>query len=99
MTELAVRRVRFVVHGVVQGVNFRAAAAREASRCRITGRVWNREDGSVEVVAEGETPALDDFARWLRTGPRLAEVESVERYDLGGERRYRDFLVSYGPAS
>lgn len=99
MTQVAVKRVRFVVHGLVQGVNFRAAAAREASTRRITGRVWNREDGSVELVAEGEGAALDDFARWLRTGPRLAEVESVERHDLGGERKYRDFSVTYGPAS
>ena len=93
------KRVRFVVHGLVQGVNFRSAAAREATTRRITGRVWNREDGSVEVVAEGEAPDLDDFARWLRTGPRLAEVESVDRHDLGGERKYTDFSVSYGPAS
>ena len=99
MTGVAAKRVRFVVHGLVQGVNFRAAAAREASTRGITGRVWNREDGSVEVVAEGEDGALEDFARWLRTGPRLAEVESVERHELGGERKYGEFSVSYGPAS
>lgn len=93
------KRVRFIVHGLVQGVNFRAAAVREASTRGITGRVWNREDGSVEVVAEGESAALDDFALWLRTGPRLAEVESVERHDLSGERQYRDFSITYGPAS
>ena len=93
------KRVRFVVHGLVQGVNFRAIATREASRRRITGRVWNRDDGCVEVVAEGESAALDDFAGWLRIGPRLAEVESVERHDLSGDRKYHDFSISYGPAS
>ena len=46
-------RARFVVHGAVQGVNFRATAVREAMRLAITGRVWNREDGSVELIAEG----------------------------------------------
>jgi acylphosphatase len=94
-----VRRVRFVVQGLVQGVNFRAATAREASRRRITGRVWNREDGGVELVAEGDEAALADLERWLRAGPRLAEVESVERSDVPGERRYRDFAVSYGAAN
>lgn len=93
------KRVRFVVHGLVQGVNFRAMAAREASVRRITGRVWNRDDGAVELIAEGEASALDDLARWLRQGPRLAEVESVERVEVGGGRRYRDFAVAYGPAS
>jgi acylphosphatase len=88
-----------VVHGLVQGVNFRNAAVREASARRLTGRVWNRDDGDVELIAEGDEASLADLARWLRDGPRLAHVESVERHDLGGERRYRDFGISDGPAS
>jgi acylphosphatase len=99
VTQATARRARFVVRGIVQGVNFRAAVVREASARRITGRVWNREDGAVELVAEGEELALADLARWLRQGPRLAEVEAVERSDVSGERRYREFAVSYGPAS
>ena len=99
MTGATVKRARFVVRGLVQGVNFRAATAREASARRLTGRVWNRADGAVEVVAEGDAAGLDDLARWLRDGPRLADVESVDREDLEGERRYREFGVSYGPAS
>ena len=93
------KRARFIVHGIVQGVNFRTAAVREASTRRLTGRVWNRDDGAVELVAEGEDAALADLARWLRDGPRLAQVESVERVDLGGDRRYKDFAIAYGPAS
>ena len=73
--------------------------SREASRRRITGRVWNREDGAVGIVAEGEPAAIDEFERWLKVGPRLAEVQSVERQDAAGERRYQEFSVSYGPAS
>ena len=94
-----VKRARFVVRGLVQGVNFRAAAAREASARGVTGRVWNRDDGAVELIAEGDDAALGDLERWLGRGPRLAEVASVERTEVGGERRYRDFAVSYGPAS
>ena len=93
------RRARFIVRGVVQGVNFRNAAARAATARRITGRVWNRDDGAVELVAEGDSAAIEDLARWLRQGPRLAEVEGVERLEIGGDRRYREFSVSYGPAS
>ena len=99
MTSPAVSRARFVVRGVVQGVNFRAMTAREASRRRLTGRVWNRDDGAVELVAEGDAATLEEFGRWLHDGPRLAQVESVERQDLSGERTYHDFSVSYGPAS
>ncbi len=96
---VAVERARFVVRGIVQGVNFRTAVVREASGRRITGRVWNRDDGAVELVAEGDEAALADLERWLHSGPRLAEVESVERSDVPGERRYREFGVSYGAAT
>ena len=96
---MAVIRTRFVVRGLVQGVNFRAMTAREAAKGRITGRVWNREDGAVGVIAEGEQAAIDKFERWLKVGPPLAEVESVEREDSAGERRYQEFSVAYGAAS
>lgn len=87
-----------MVRGLVQGVNFRSAVVREAAQRRITGRVWNRDDGAVELITEGDDVALADLERWLHIGPRLAEVESVERSDVPGERRYRDFGVSYGAA-
>ena len=99
MKQVTAKRARFVVRGLVQGVNFRAAVVDEARARRLTGRVWNREDGAVELVAEGDDPALADLGRWLRQGPRLAEVTGVDRSDLAGERRYRDFTIAYGPAS
>ena len=99
MTLAPMRRARFIVRGLVQGVNFRNEAVREANARRITGRVWNRDDGAVELVVEGDAATLEDLARWLRQGPRLAEVEAVERLEMSGDRRYREFGVSYGPAS
>jgi len=92
-------RARFVVRGSVQGVNFRNAAVREAATRGVTGRVWNRDDGAVELVAEADAEALASLERWLHEGPRMAQVESVERHDLPGERRYRDFQISYGTMS
>ena len=88
-------RARFVVRGLVQGVNFRAAAAREATTRGLTGRVWNRNDGAVEVIAEGDAAAIEQLAQWLGRGPRMAQVEGVERTDLGGDPRYRDFRITY----
>lgn len=82
-----------MVHGRVQGVNFRVAAADEARRLGITGRVTNRDDGAVECVAEGEATALERFRDWLGRGPWLARVERVEAFDLDGQPRYEDFRV------
>ncbi|HUG06366.1 MAG: acylphosphatase [Chloroflexota bacterium] len=89
-------RARFVVRGVVQGVNFRAAAAREATARGLAGRVWNRADGAVELVAEGDAPSLDALQAWLSRGPRFARVEGVDRSPAGGEPRYRDFAIADG---
>lgn len=87
-------RKRFVVHGMVQGVFFRTTAVEEARRLRLTGRVWNREDGAVEVVAEGDADALDRLREWLAHGPRRARVERVEASDLEGSARYDDFAIA-----
>ena len=92
-------RARFVVRGSVQGVNFRNNTVREAAARGLTGRVWNRDDGAVELIAEGDKAALADLERWLHQGPRMADVESVDRHDVPGEPRYRDFQISPGPVS
>jgi acylphosphatase len=88
-------RARFVVRGVVQGVNFRSTAVREAIRLRVTGRVWNRDDGAVEVLAEGDETALAAMQSWLNEGPRGAQVSDVERTDLVGNPRYDSFNMSW----
>lgn len=90
-------RSRFVVHGMVQGVFFRTTAAEEARRLRLTGRVWNRQDGAVECVAEGDPDALERFRGWLERGPRLARVERVDASDVQGPARYGDFNVAREP--
>ncbi|HEV2011512.1 MAG TPA: acylphosphatase [Candidatus Limnocylindria bacterium] len=86
-------RARFIVRGLVQGVNFRAAAAREAQRLGISGRIWNRDDGTVEADAAGDDAALASFEAWLEHGPRHASVTSVQREAVSGEPRERGFSI------
>ncbi|HEY8807492.1 MAG TPA: acylphosphatase [Candidatus Limnocylindria bacterium] len=84
---------RFIVRGQVQGVTFRATAAEYARRLGLNGRVWNRDDGAVEVEAEGDERALAKLEAWLHRGPGYAQVESVEAEELPGEPRYRGFAI------
>jgi acylphosphatase len=88
-------RARFIVRGVVQGVNFRAEAVRQAKARGLTGCVWNTADDAVELIAEGDGASLAALQQWLAHGPRLAQVESVDRMDLADERRYGDFSIAY----
>ncbi len=75
-------------------MNFRYYAMEEAKRVGVTGRVWNRDDGAVGVIAEGEHDALGRLEQWLRRGPRLAQVSEVEVEHLGGEGRFREFAIA-----
>jgi acylphosphatase len=73
-----VKRLRATVRGRVQGVGFRASAAREARRLGLGGWVRNGNDGGVEVLAQGDTAGVDAFLAWLRRGPPSAHVLAVE---------------------
>jgi acylphosphatase len=68
---------RFIVSGRVQGVGFRYFAQDAARREGLHGYVLNRDDGSVEAVAEGEAESLERFERALRRGPSRSRVERV----------------------
>ena len=70
-------RLEATVKGTVQGVGFRWFVARNASQLGVTGWTSNEADGSVRVVAEGATPALDQLERSLRDGPSGAHVSNV----------------------
>jgi acylphosphatase len=71
-------RRRVIVRGVVQGVFFRDSTRRLAQRHGVSGWVANRADGAVEAVFEGEADAVERLVAVSRTGPRGAQVESVE---------------------
>ena len=49
---------------------------------RMTGWVRNLPDRSVEVVCEGDEPALDRFEHVIRQGPPGARVDSVASQTL-----------------
>lgn len=67
------------ITGRVQGVGFRWWVRRHAEGLGLVGWVMNADDDrSVEIVAEGDGPALEELERLLRVGPSGARVESVD---------------------
>lgn len=84
-----------VVEGEVQGVGFRYSAAREARSLDLSGWVRNAENGSVEVWAEGDPAALEEFFAWLRRGPETAWVSSVKRTDEKPRGLYSTFSIIF----
>lgn len=65
------------VEGLVQGVFFRAETQKEARTLGLTGWAKNMEDGSVEILAQGEELSLREFREWCKKGPDFARVDKV----------------------
>ena len=72
------KSVHIIVYGRVQGVFFRANARKKAIELGIKGYSKNMEDGTVEVVAQGDEESLDKFIDFIKKGPGLAKVDSVK---------------------
>ncbi len=83
------------VSGMVQGVGFRYSTLMRARRLGLRGYVRNMPDGSVEVVAEGETERLEALRRWLSQGPSGAYVRNLDARYADYQGVYRDFSVEY----
>ncbi|MBU4201125.1 MAG: acylphosphatase [Verrucomicrobia bacterium] len=69
-------RVHIVVAGRVQGVGFRFECRRLAIQFGLQGWVKNRDDGSVEIVAEGDPEGVKQMTDWARKGPFGAVVNA-----------------------
>jgi acylphosphatase len=90
------RRLRAVVHGLVQGVGYRWFVQRLASRLELSGWVANRPDGSVEVVAEGDDDDLAHLLAALREGPTAAAVTRVDTFEEPATGHLAGFTIRSG---
>ena len=84
---------RFVIGGRVQGVGFRWFTHDAAAGEGLHGWVRNLADGSVEVVVEGETAAIDRLEAKLRRGPSQARVEGVVVEEIAPAGRRTGFEI------
>jgi acylphosphatase len=84
MSTKAARRVHY--SGRVQGVGFRATAAQIARRWPVTGWVRNLPDGRVELLAEGDTDAVENYLAAMRKyWGEYIENEEIEEQAYSGE--------------
>jgi acylphosphatase len=89
------RRIRAIVSGRVQGVSYRAATCTEARRLGVVGWVKNRDDGSVELEAEGPDDMVAALIQWCHQGPPAALVARVTVDDITPSGANRDFEIAY----
>lgn len=88
-------RVHAIVHGYVQGVNFRYHTVRTARRLGVSGWVANRRDGTVETIAEGSRDDLETFVEFLHEGSPAASVKDVDVEWKTATGEFDGFRVRY----
>lgn len=84
---------QFLIFGKVQGVGFRFFTWQQAQKIGLSGTVRNREDGSVEVIAQGSEKQLTQLKQWLLQGSRFARVENILEQEYLTDSLYQQFRV------
>jgi acylphosphatase len=88
-------RARVWVKGKVQGVGYRAFAARIASQRGLCGGVRNLDDGRVELDVEGSKDQILILIEDAKKGPPASRVEAVEVEWSRATGRFSGFQVWY----
>ena len=93
VTAVEKTRVRLKISGRVQGVYYRASTVQQAQSLGLTGWVMNSSDGSVEAVAEGAKPKLEELIAWCHQGPDGARVTHVDIRWETAENNFYSFSI------
>mgnify|MGYP005762650351 FL=1 len=90
------KKVRLIVSGRVQGVGFRYRTYAIALQIGdIYGRVWNNDDGTVEILAQSQDAAkMAKFIQEVRKGPsQWAKVTYVD-VKMDNSEDFKDFRIA-----
>ena len=72
------KAIHLVIHGRVQGVFFRKYTKQKAQSLKLKGTVKNLQNGSVDIIAQGDEDRLRIFIEWCHQGSPTSKVENVE---------------------
>lgn len=71
------------VYGIVQGVGFRWSTQAVARQMGIFGNVKNNADGSVTIIAQGDSLKLAEFISKVKASPSPAgHVDHIDVFDI-----------------
>jgi acylphosphatase len=86
-------RAHVTVSGRVQGVGYRAFAARLATERGLFGGVRNLDDGRVELDVEGKKSVIEALLHELEKGPPAARVTKIETEWSAATDRFSSFSI------
>ncbi len=89
------KRIHLVISGKVQGVFYRDFVRKAAEKLNIKGFVKNLDDGTVEVVAEGEDSKLKELIKECNRGSFLAFVEKIDVKEEKATGDFEEFQIEF----
>ena len=89
------KRIHVFYSGRVQGVGFRMTAEDTARELGVVGWVKNLRDGRVELVAEAEEAALEQFLDAIRTGSMKNFIDQAEITWSSPSDTFDEFVIRY----
>lgn len=83
-----------IVKGHVQGVGFRATTQYIAAKLGLLGKVSNKNNGSVEIIALGDKAKLEELLDMLQNDFFQGRITSIEKqFKEASEHDYESFDV------
>jgi len=94
MSKRPLQKVRAIYTGRVQGVGFRANVLQVARRYPVTGTVCNVSDGSVELVATGQSSDLMKLLQDVDQCMSRNIVHCTVDWGDGDEQEFSEFSIA-----
>lgn len=75
-------RMRILIEGQLQGLNFRLATQKKAQELQLLGFIRYLSDGRLEIEAQGPPEEVEALLTWCQTKPHAAHISHIfYRYD------------------
>ncbi len=87
------KAVRLIVQGTVQGIFFRRFVKEHADDLKLRGFVRNLEDGTVEILSEGEGEQIERLIGFVQKGPEHAQIRNVKIEERKWSGEFKEFKI------
>tara|TARA_B100001029_G_C14736545_1_gene273162 strand:- start:147 stop:470 length:324 start_codon:yes stop_codon:yes gene_type:complete len=96
----SITTIHLKVYGKVQGVSYRYWVKENARKLCISGWVKNKDDKTVEIIANGTQAHIDSFIESCNRGSENSDVQKIDiiiidKVGHGGSFPLSDFQVIY----
>lgn len=87
--------VKIQVFGYVQGVGYRQFVKQRAVKLKLTGRICNLKNGTVEVVVQGSAASIKTLLEQCKNGPLGATVHRLTTEKMALEKKRIQFVITH----